>query len=235
MGERMKSIKSKARIAGVFYLLIFICAGFAEGYVRTGTLVPGDPSTTAQNILASEGLFRLGLASDLLAFLFDAIVALLLYVILKPVSKTLSLMAAAFRLIAHPAIASLNMLNHYAALAVLDGTYLVSQPETLSLFFLDLHSAGYLIAGVFFGVHLLILGYLVIKSELFPKVLGWLLGIAALGYLIESFGSFLVPGHTDIYTMIVTITAVVGEISFTLWLLVKGGRSSDLGSKTNQK
>lgn len=222
----MKSIKSKARIAGVFYLLIFICAGFAEGYVRTGVLVPGDPSATVQNILASEGIFRLGLASDLLAFVFDAIVAILLYVILKPVSKTLSLMAATFRLIAHPAIASLNMLNHYAALAVLDGTFAVAQPESLSLFFMDLHSTGYLVAGVFFGVHLLILGYLVIKSELFPKVLGWLLGIAALGYLIESFGSFLAPAYVDIYTLIVTITAVVGEISFTFWLLVKGVKDS---------
>lgn len=225
----MISIKSKARMAGVFYLLIFFCAGFAEGYVRTGVLVPGDPSATAQNILASEGLFRLGLSSDLLAFVFDAIVAVLLYVILKPVSKTLSLMAAAFRLIAHPAIASVNMLNHYAALAVLDGTFVVTQPESLSLFFMDLHSAGYLVAGVFFGVHLLILGYLVVKSDLFPKVLGWLLGIAAFGYLIESFGSFLVPAHADLYTMIVTITAVVGEISFTIWLLTKGVRNTDSG------
>ena len=142
----MKSIKSKARIAGVFYLLIFICAGFAEGYVRTGALVPGDPSATAQNILASEGIFRLGLASDLLAFVFDAIVAVLLYVILKPVSKTLSLMAASFRLIAHPAIASLNMLNHFAALAVLDGSFVVTRPESFSLFFMELHSTGYLVA-----------------------------------------------------------------------------------------
>jgi hypothetical protein len=92
---------------------------------------------------------------------------------------------------------------------------------------LDLHSTGYLVAGVFFGVHLLILGYLVIKSELFPKVLGWLLGIAALGYLIESFGSFLIPAHADIYTMIVTVTAVVGEISFTFWLLIKGVKKVD--------
>lgn len=218
----MMSIKQKARIAGVFYLLIFVCAGFAEGYVRTGVLIPGDPSVTAQNILASEGIFRLGFASDLLAFVFDAIVAVLLYVILKPVSKTLSLMAVAFRLIAHPAIGSLNLLNHYAALTVLDGSFEIAQPETFSLFFLDLHSTGYLIAGIFFGVHLLILGYLVIKSELFPKVLGWLLGIAAFGYLIESFGSFLHPAQSEIYTMIVTITAVIGEISFTLWLLVKG-------------
>ena len=219
---RMKSIKSKARIAGVFYLLIFICAGFAEGYVRTGALVPGDPSATAQNILASEGIFRLGLASDLLAFVFDAIVAVLLYVILKPVSKTLSLMAASFRLIAHPAIASLNMLNHFAALAVLDGSFVVTRPESFSLFFMELHSTGYLVAGVFFGVHLLILGYLLVKSELFPKILGLLLGIAGLGYLIESFGSFLLPAYSDIYTMIVTVTAVLGEISFTFWLLVKG-------------
>lgn len=223
----MRSTKSKARMAGVFYLLIFICAGFAEGYVRTGVLVPGDPSATAQNMLASEGLFRLGLASDLLAFVFDAIVAVLLYVILKPVSRTLSLMAASFRLIAHPAIGSLNMLNHYAALAVLDGAFTVTQPESFSLFFMDLHSTGYLVAGVFFGVHLLILGYLVIKSELFPIVLGWFLGVAALGYLIESFGSFLAPAHADIYTMVVTVTAVVGEISFTLWLLIKGVKKNE--------
>lgn len=223
----MTTIKQKARIAGVFYFLIFICAGFAEGYVRTGVLIPGDPSATAQNILASEGIFRMGLASDLLAFIFDAIVAVLLYVILKPVSKILSLMAASFRLIAHPAIGSINMLNHYAALAVLDGSFIVAQPESFSLLFMHLHSTGYLIAGVFFAVHLLILGYLVIKSELFPKILGWLLGIAAFGYLIESFGSFLNPEYSDIYTMIVTITAVIGEISFTLWLLIKGVKKGD--------
>ena len=131
-------------------------------------------------------------------------------------------MAASFRLIAHPAIASLNMLNHFAALAVLDGSFVVTRPESFSLFFMELHSTGYLVAGVFFGVHLLILGYLLVKSELFPKILGLLLGIAGLGYLIESFGSFLLPAYADFYTMIVTVTAVLGEISFTFWLLVKG-------------
>lgn len=223
----MDSLKKKARIAGFLYLIIIVCAGFSEGYVRSGLIVPGDATATANNIMNSEWLFRVGFVSDLIAFLCDAVVSILFYVLLKPVSKTLSMIAASLRLLAHPAIGSLNLLNHYAALQLLSGAdYLTifepGQLEVWALLFLDLHTYGYLIAGVFFGVHCLLLGYLLYKSDLFPGILGILLVIASLGYLTESFGTFLVPSHEEIYMWLVAITAGIAELSLCLWLLLKG-------------
>jgi len=228
----MNSEKKLARITGVLYLIIIICAGFSQGFVRSGLIVPGDAAETAKNIIASEGLFRIGFVSDIIAFLSDAAVSILLYILLKPVSKTLSLLAASFRLIAHPAIASINMLNHFAALLLTGGAgYLTvfdtSQLHALLLFFLEAHHYGYLISGAFFGVHLVLLGYLLFKSDLFPKLLGILIVLAAVGYLAESFGTFLFPGHEAFFAWIVILPAAVGELALTLWLLIKGVRTTD--------
>ena len=220
-------LKRYARVAGLLYLIIILCAGFSEGVVRSGLIVPGDATMTAENIVASEGLFRLGFVADLIAFMCDAAVAVLLYVLLKPVSKTISLLAAAFRLIAHPAIGTINLLNHFAALQFLGGeNYLkVFEPQqlhALALFFLERHGYGYLVAGAFFGVHCFLLGYLLFKSDLFPRPLGILMVVAAFGYLIESFGNFLFPSHEDALAWVVGVPAVFGEVSLTLWLLIKG-------------
>jgi len=228
----MNSPKKTARIAGILYLIIIICAGFSEGYVRSSLIEPGDAAATASNILASEGLFRIGFVSDLIAFMSDLVVAVLFYVLLKPVSKTLSLIAASLRLLAHPAIASINLLNHFAALLLLSGdNYLTAfqadQLHALSLFFLNMHHYGYLIAGAFFGLHLLVLGYLLFKSDLFPGILGVLLAIAAAGYLTESFGTFLLPQYEALFAWIVAVTAGIGELSLTLWLLIKGVRANE--------
>jgi len=228
----MNSPKKTARIAGILYLLIIICAGFSEGYVRSSLIVSGDAAATANNIVASEGLFRIGFVSDLIAFMSDLVVAILFYVLLKPVSKTLSLIAASLRLLAHPAIASINLLNHFAALLLLSGdNYLTAfqadQLHALSLFFLNMHHYGYLIAGAFFGLHLLVLGYLLFKSDLFPGILGVLLAIAAAGYLTESFGTFLLPQYEALFAWIVAVTAGIGELSLTLWLLIKGVRANE--------
>lgn len=219
-----------ARIAGLLYLVIIICAGFSEGYVRSSLVVSGDAAATARNITQSQGLFRLGLASDLLAFLCDAVVAILLYWLLKPVSKILSLTAASLRLIAHPAIGSINLLNHYAALKMSSGAGIITvfepvQLQAWTLLFMDFHSTGYLIAGAFFGLHCLLLGYLLYKSEQFPDFLGILLVIASVGYLVETFGTILVPAYEEMYVWMVALSAGIAELTLCLWLLIKGVRS----------
>lgn len=127
---------------------------------------------TVANTAASEGLFRLGFASDLVAFVWDAVIEVLFYVLLRLVGKTLSLVAAALRLLAHPIIASVNKLCHFAALPLLGGAGYLSvfepeEPDALALQALDLHGYGYLIGGAFFGVHCLVLGYLLFRSGLF--------------------------------------------------------------------
>lgn len=223
----MHSPKNTAKIAGVLYLLVILCAGFSQGYVRESLIVAGDAAATAQNIIHSEWLYRLGFVSDLVAFLCDLIISVLFYILLKPVNKTIALIAAFSRLLAHPAIASINLLNHFIALELLSGAdYLAAfdtnQLHALVLLFLDMHAVGYLIGGAFFGLHLFFLGYLLFKSALFPNVLGILIGLAAAGYIIESFGTFLFPKYKDVYTWLVTVPAVIGELSLALWLLIKG-------------
>ena len=66
------------------------------------------------------------------------------------------------------------------------------------------------------------LGYLIFKSGYFPRILGVLVVVGALGYLIESFGNFLYPNYAEIFAVVVGVTAVIGELPFFLWLLIKG-------------
>lgn len=225
----MDRTRRTARITGLLYLIIIVAAGFAEGAVRGVLIVPGDAAATAENIRASEMLFRAGFVADLVAFASDLAVSILLYVLLRRVNRTVALIAAGFRLLAHPAIAAVNMLNHFGALLLVGGAGYLSpfdpeQLDALALLAMEAHGYGYLIGGVFFGVHLALLGWLLARSELFPKVLGLLVAAAAAGYLVESFGMFLFPAHHGFYTALVTATAVVGEVGLCLYLLVKGVR-----------
>lgn len=223
--------KKTYRLTGLLYLLIIICAGFSQGYIRGSILVPGDALVTADNILQNEALFRLGLSLDLVAFMIDAVVSVLLYQMFKPFGKTLAMVSAALRLIAHPAIGSLNLLNHYLAFHILgDAEFLTvldeTQRQSLSLLFMDAHRSGYLIAGGFFGLHCLLLGVLIYKSDSIPNIFGGLLIGSAAGYLIETFGNFTVPGYEEYTALIVGIAAAIGELSFTFYLLIKGRRSA---------
>ncbi len=223
----MDSTKKTARIAGILYLMIIVCAGFSEGYVRSGLIIPGDAAATAANISADQGLFRIGIVSDLMAFISDAAVSILFYVLLRPAGKTIALLAAAFRLVAHPAIAAINLLNLHIGLRLLSGADLPAvfpgdQLQALALLFFNAHTAGYLIAGAFFGIHCLLLGFLLFKSNRFPGILGILLALAGAGYLTESFGSFLFPAGKQFFTWGVIVTAVPGEVLLAVWLTVKG-------------
>jgi hypothetical protein len=218
-----------ARTAGLLYLIIFVAGIFAQFVVRESLIVPGDAAATADKILASEGLFRLGIASDFIMILADVAIGVMFYVLLEPVNKTLALMAAFFRL-AQATTLGLNLLNLIFALQfVKRADYLAAfdaeQSNALGLMFLDGHAVGYRIGLVFFGLSILVLGYLLIKSGYFPKFLGYGLIGASAGYLTDSFAYFLLPNYADYETtlsMVVFGPAVIAELSLTLWLLFKG-------------
>ena len=219
--------KKTYRLTGLLYLLVIICAGFSQGYVRGTLVVPGDGLATANNILQNEFLFRLGLSMDLIAFIIDAIISVMLYQLFKPFGKNLAMISAALRLVAHPTIGSLNLLNHYLAIHVLSGAEFLTvfdqaQLDSLSLLFMDAHRNGYLIAGGFFGLHLFLLGVTIYRSNTVPNIFGsFLLGSAA-GYLLETFGNFVVPGYEAYTALIVGFSAALGEVSLTFYLLIKG-------------
>ena len=196
----------------------------------TGSLiVPGDATATANNIMASESMYRTGIVSYLLVFLSEIGVAILLYKILKPVNKTLSLMAMVMRLM-QAAVHAVNLVNFVIPLLLLSGATALTvfepaQVHELAKFFLDTHYYGVLISEAFFSVSLLLLGYLVYKSELFPGILGVELIIAGLFYILDSFGIFLMPQHQAFIAEIIVAPAVIAEMSFILYLLVKGVRT----------
>ena len=224
MEEKINSIKKTARIAGLLTLMIVAIAPFSMLYVPSTLIVPGDAATTANNIMASEGLFRLGMVSDSIVFLIEIVLTVLLYVLLKPVSKTLSLVAAFSRL-AMTLVQGINLLNYFFVLLLLSGAgYLTAfSPDQLyafALLFLNAHVLVVLIWGLFFGLHLFVLGYLVYKSGYIPKFVGVLLVIASLCYLIQSFGNILLPKYEGIFATIGFLS--ISEIALPLWLLIKG-------------
>ena len=216
-----------ARTAGVLYLVIIVFGIFSEVFVRSSLFIQGDAAATARNILASQGLFRVGFLADSVMFLCDVALAVLLFVLLKPVSRTLALVAMFFRL-TQTAVIAVNLLNYHAAILLLGssgyaGALEPGQLHSLSHFFLDLHAHGYDLGLLLFGVHCFLLGRLVVRSRYMPKVLGFLMMAAAFAYLIGSYTRFLFPSYVSA-VMPVYIVAFVSELAFCLWLLVKGVR-----------
>ena len=225
----MNSEKKTARITGILYLVIFFANIFAYFFVSESLMVSGDAAATANNILASESLYRGGLVSYLIVFLSDIGVAILLYGLLKPVNKPIAQIFLVTRLM-QTAVHAVNLLNFFFPLLLLNGSdYLTAfapaQLQAAALLFLNAHHYGVLISEAFFTVSTLLLGYLVFKSDLFPGILGILLAIAGLGYLLDSFGIFLMPQYEAFFAEIMQAPAIIGEISFTLYLLVKGVRT----------
>jgi hypothetical protein len=217
---------ASARLAGVLYLTVIALGIFAELVVRSRLIVTGDADATAANILESQWLFRLGFAADLTVFLCDVALAVILFVLFRHVSETLSLLAAAFRL-TQTAIIGLNLLHMFAALLVLrEAGYLgelePGEADALSLLFLDLHRYGYTLGLTFFALSTLLIAYLALRSGVVPRTLCLLLGAAGVGYLADSAAFFLVPGYDGSISPVLLAPALVGELWFAFWLLLRG-------------
>ncbi len=223
----MNSNKKTARVAGFLYLLVIVFGMFALMYVRPSLIVPGDAAATANNILGSESLFRLGVVSDLIMYVCFLLLPLPLYMLLKPIHKNLALLMVLFVVVSIP-MGMLNTLNNFAALSFLSGAdyltvFSADHLQAQMMFFLDLYENGYLIAQIFFGAWLLPLGYLVYKSGAFPRILGALLILAGLAQLTNTFINFLLPGYESIALTILEIFGF-SEILFCLWLLIMGAK-----------
>ena len=213
------SPRFKARLAGVFYILMILAGGLG-GFARRGLVVGGDAAATATNILAHEPLFRLGFAADILAVVCYIVVTVLLYDLFRPVNRNLSLLAAVFSLVGCT-IQAVSGLFQLAPLIVLGNppylsVFKLDQLHALAYMSLKLYSQTYGIALIFFGFYELAIGCLILRSVFLPRVLGVLLviaGLAGLTFLAPAFGAKYLP-----YILICD----VGEMALVLWLLVKG-------------
>ena len=219
---KMNSPLKTARVAAFVFLVIFFLGMSTELFIRPGMIVPGDAAATVRNIAAREALFRLSIVSDLIRQTLLMLLPLILYKLLKPVNKTIASLMVIFSLVSAP-ISMLNELNHFAALLLSSGVgYLkafdTGQSQALVMFFLDLRKYGTFIPQVL-SLWVLFLGYLVFKSGFLPRILGILLILAGLCYTVLAVLFFLFP---NLDLMIFGLFAIIGEMIFYMWLLIKG-------------
>jgi hypothetical protein len=214
------SLRPRARITGVVYLLYFLTAIIGEFFLR-GLVVDGDAAATANNILAHESLFRLGLATGLISTAGYIAVTALFYDLFKAVSRSLSLLAAFFSLVGC-AILAFASLFQLAPLVVLGGSqylsvFKVEQLRALALMFLELNTQAGNICVVFFGVYCLLIGYLIFRSAFLPRILGVLMALAGLGWL-----TFLSPPLANRLSPYNLVLGFLAELALMLWLLARG-------------
>lgn len=210
---------STPRLAGLLYLIPMFFGPFSMMVVPSAIMAPGDAAATTSRLVSNESLFRLGMLSDAVIFLTEVALSAVLYAMLKPAGRTLAL-AATFARLAMAVVQAVNLFPELAALEVIHRTaFSAADTEALVLSMLDLHAAGAHVWEAFFGLHCLLAGVLVYRSGAFPRVLGPLLIVAALGYALDGLGSLVSSRAENIFGTVVTVTALVGEIPFVLWLV----------------
>jgi hypothetical protein len=215
-----------ARIGGLLYLIIIVAGILGELFVRGTLVVSGDATATANNIMASPLLWRIGVAGDLIMHICDIPLMLVFYVLLRPVNKNLALLAMLFNMV-QTAVAVANKLNLLMAMFLLgDAAYLKAlepqQQHALAYLSVKTHDYGFGVALIFFGFECLVLGYLIFRSGYLPRILGVLMTVAGLGYLTNSFSLLLAPAFAAKLFPGILLPAFIAELSLCLWLLVKG-------------
>jgi hypothetical protein len=215
-----------ARLGGVLYLAIIALGMFGEMFVRGSLVVPGEAAATANNIEASQLLWRMGIAGDLLMQVLDVPVIVVLYLLLKPVSKSLALLATLINLV-QTAVLAANKLNLLVPLFLLENSgylkeFSSAQLDALSYLAIKAHGFGFGIGLIFFGVACLVRGYLIFRSGYLPKALGVLTLLAGLSYLTNSFALLLAPSFAASIFPAILMPAFIGELALCLWLIVKG-------------
>src|SRR5258707_14882597 len=220
----MSSTKNPGRFAGLLYILMSIPGFFAMVYVPSKLIVHGNAAATASNIAASETLFRLGIAAQLIGSAGFIFVALALYDLLKGVNRRHASLMVLLIVVSIP-IAFLNELNSIAAFLLVRGADFLSlfekpQRDALAMLFLRLHGQGFVVDEIFWGLWLLPLALLVYRSRFLPRFLGVWLALAGFAWVILSLTGVLSPHYYDkAYTF--TQPAVFRELAFMFWLLLQ--------------
>lgn len=214
------SPKARARLAGALFLLTMVLGGIG-GSIAARLVVSGDAAATAGNILGQEGLFRLGYAVYLVEMACQVAMTMVFYELLKPVSRSLSLLMAVFSLVGC-IIKTLSRLFFFSPFFLLGGAQYLSvfsteQLQALAYLFLRLNHQAETIAMVFFGLTALVQGYLIFRSGFLPRVFGVLSALGGLGWLTYLYEPLAVRLLTGILAV-----AILGALSLVVWLLVVG-------------
>lgn len=236
---RQISSRQAARIAGYGYLVIFVLAIFANFVARSALIEADDAAATAQNIAESALLFRSGLVSFMIVFALDVVIAWALYIFFRQVSRDLSLLTAWFRLV-YTTLLGVALASSFVVLRLVsDGDRLGglerAQLDAQVMLYLDAFDYAWLIGLACFGIHLVLLGYLSLRSGVVPRVIGLLLVLAGVAYVVDTVANALLANYDDhetLFLVIVAVPSLIGEMAFAIWLLIRGGlegRGSETG------
>lgn len=229
--------RSAARVVGFIYLIAMATSMLSEFYLRGPLIVRGEATQTAINIAASEQLFRLSTVIHLLTFASDAMIAVALYVVLRPINRNLALLALAWRAV-DCAILAVVMLSDFAVLRILSGAayldaFSPAQLQALARLCLSVEASGFRIGFVFLGLGSTIFSYLWFKSGYVPRALaGW--GVfASLMFAFVTIAMFLFPGLAVI-GLTYMAPMFFYEVGLGLWLLIKGLRAPEVDAVTRR-
>ena len=220
--------RTLARIGGLLYLIIIGIGLYGEMFVRDKLIVSGDAIATAANIRAHETLWRVHVANELILLICAIVLLGIVFILLRPVSEALMWLAVFFNLvsISIEAMTAMSLIETVFPLGKDAFLTAFSPPQLAALARLSVRSHGYGfgVALIFFGCFCLIVGSLIFKSGYMPKTIGVLMEIAGVCYLINSFALIISPALSDQLYPAILLPPFVGELSFALWLLVKGVR-----------
>jgi len=228
----VSSTRNPGRVAGFLYLLLVVFAPLRLIYIPSKLFVHGNATATANNIVAHELLFRLGVVADLFCGIILIFLVLALYRLLKGVDQNLVVLMVIVGGVLPAAIDFLNVLNDAAALGLVRGADFLSvfdkpQRDALAMLFLRLHHQEIVAAEILWGLWLFPLAILVYRSRFLPRFLGVWLIVNGFAYVIMSFTGLLLPQYEDMVSNI-AFPALLGEMAFMLWLVIKGSKPQPL-------
>lgn len=207
-----------SRLTGVFYLITIVAAVIAQGVIAERLVNSGDASVTAANILAHGDMYRFGFTAYMIEMVAQTVMTMLFYELLKPVSRTWSLIAAVIGVVGC-GIKAMSRLFFVAPALVLEGTHYLNtfsteQLHSIALLFYNVNEMGAAIAVVFFGFSTLITGWLILRSTYMPRVLGWFAVVGGIGWL-----AFLWPPLGYRLNLYIAAIGLLGAIATIVWLI----------------
>jgi hypothetical protein len=217
------NVQRYARIAGVLFLVSLVAGGFGEAYVPSKLIVAGDAAATVANIKNFDFMYRLGFAAFLIESLCDITLVVIFYVLLKPVNRTLSLLAACVGLVGTTLFAVAELF-YFAPLLITGGadylkTFAPDQLNSLVLLSMKFYGYAGMIFTAYYGMSWIGRAYLIWNSVYLPKFLGVLMAIGGIGFVVRNFAMILVPAYaSDVLLMLIFL----GGLAMTGWLLLKG-------------
>lgn len=212
-----------ARVAGVLVAISLLAGGFGESFVPGKLIVPGDFHETSLKVAASLGLFRAGFVSYMIEAACDLSLTAIFYLLLRPVSRPLSLIAAFFGVFGTATFAVGEIFYYAAALPQMDAHFAASlSPDARTRFAylcLKLYGTVFNIFAGFYGAETMLRGYLFVRSGYLSRVLGGLLLLGGAGFIIKNLSAVLAPQYDS---MLLVLPMMVAMVGMAIWLPLKG-------------